>query len=115
MRQFGRLTIIVFVVMLSTVTAAWILGGRTTPLRLFPSTFLINPKGRICKQPCIFGIRPGETFYNQALKMLRKRGTVYNYARRRGISSWEGDGFHLVITNMDYDLQRTGKTTSMYL
>ncbi len=30
-----------------------------------------NPDGTACRQPCLFGVRPGETTYAEALVLLR--------------------------------------------
>jgi hypothetical protein len=115
MRQFGLATIILLTMMLIATTAAWLIGGGAQPLDSFPRTFLTDANGRICKQPCIFGIRPSITYYNTSLQILRNRIGSTVYTRRRGLSIWDGEGYHFVITSLDYDSQRVGKTTSMYL
>jgi len=43
--------------------------GSTQPSRF--AMLFTNPDGTPCRHPCLFGVRPGETLYENAIKLLQ--------------------------------------------
>src|SRR5258707_6005019 len=41
--------------------------------------FCSNPDGTPCKRPCLLGVRPGETSYEEALALLRAHPLTQDY------------------------------------
>jgi hypothetical protein len=112
-----RLTLAVMIVAALAVTGVRLAGGAGQPLNFFASTFLTNPDGSFCRWPCMFGIRPGITRYADALDMLQSNTFARYLPRpfRRGLSSWYGNGFNLIISDYDGNQVRTTYATSMYV
>lgn len=68
MRRLFRFTVI-SVVSLSVLMMAVRLMGSMQPLSL--TAWFTNPDGTPCHYPCLFGIRPGITRYDDALALIR--------------------------------------------
>lgn len=56
------------------------LVGSTRPLPL--AILFTNPDGSTCQRPCLFGIRPGETTFDQAFALLREHPFIRQAAPR---------------------------------
>jgi hypothetical protein len=64
----GKVYFYFFLLMLMLVTVVRLIGS-TQPATL--ATLFTNPDGSPCQTPCLFGVRPGETTYEDALSLLR--------------------------------------------
>src|SRR5262249_44610444 len=52
--------------------------GATQPDSTFALLFT-NPDGSPCSQPCLFGIRPGVTTYDEAVRLLKAHPLTRQY------------------------------------
>src|SRR5260221_9359246 len=77
MQRFFGLLLIPFLVTTVSVYATRMIGG------LHPSSAAVlftNPDGSPCKLPCLFGIRPGETTVEEALRLLKTHPLTHSFA-----------------------------------
>ncbi len=76
MSKFRRLTstlILVLYVVIHTVQGI----GRLQPAPI--AILFTNPDGTPCQQPCLFGVRPRETTYKQAIALLHAHPFTRNF------------------------------------
>src|SRR5260221_2458504 len=77
MQRFFGLLLIPFLVTTVSVYATRMIGG----LHPSPAAMLFtNPDGSPCKLPCLFGVRPGETTVEEALRLLVAHPLTHSFA-----------------------------------
>jgi hypothetical protein len=78
MRYFYRLVIVLIGVLALAILVTYlssIFWVHVNPVNAFFS----NPDGTSCKHPCLLGVRPGETSYEEALALLRSHPLTHDY------------------------------------
>src|SRR5215831_18682515 len=99
------------------VAGARLAGGASQPLSYFADTFMTNPDGSLCAQPCLFGVRPGLTGYAEVSHIVSahpiRRFLSQPIIRLR--SSWAGNGFTFTVNNFDVNLKQTDLAMSLYV
>ena len=76
MPRLLRFILLLAFISLLLLLVARLLGGTRPALQL--STVMSGPDGIVCDHPCLFGIRPGETSFEQAKLILDTHPLTHN-------------------------------------
>jgi hypothetical protein len=98
------------------IVGARLSGGVAQPLGFFASTFLTNPDGSLCAEPCLFGIRPDITNYADIPAIIAAH-PVARYIPQPNVqirSSWTGNGFTFMALK-DISPKLGDQATSLYV
>jgi hypothetical protein len=84
---------------LCLVVATQLTLVRRQPLSSFARVFLTNPDGSLCRPPCLLGVRPGVTGFEDGVALIRahpmSRYLVMPMERR--MTGWPGRSYNLVL------------------
>jgi len=79
-----RLTLLLIVACAAAIFAAHLIGGtRPNPLAIL----FTNPDGTPCQRPCLLGVRPGVTKYEDAVTLIRKHPFTARFQKYRIINT----------------------------
>jgi hypothetical protein len=98
MAKFWCLTCALVVISVLGMGAACLIGGTRS---LHFAILFTNPDGTPCQRPCLFGVRPGKTPYDTAIKLLQLHPFTSRFEPdiERGVFS--GPGMSIIVFEDD--------------
>src|SRR5438552_4157908 len=92
--KIWRITRALFVVLCVAIGGVQLI---TRAARASVATLFTNPDSSPCQRPCLFGVRPGETSYETAIKLLQRHPFTSHFEldSERGIFS--GNGMSVIL------------------
>jgi len=108
MAKISRLSLIVLAVVTLFVTVGRWLGYTQSPNLALLFTY---PDGTPCQRPCLFGIRPGQSSYAQAVALLQFHPLTHGFSSP-GMRNVFSTRFLAVIVSLDGD-DRVSRITLM--
>jgi hypothetical protein len=89
------------------LTSAIVFGGVQLSAKMQPSHLAMlftNPDGTPCKRPCLFGIRPGETPYEPAIRLLQTHPLTRSFESDTDRGVFSGQGISIIVFLSDSNL-----------
>ncbi len=80
MRRLVRYAVALTILAAAIVSAARWIGRYGRPLAV--AAWFTNPDGATCERPCLFGIIPGETSYQDAIRLIEQHSLTRSLVRR---------------------------------
>src|SRR5262245_48386933 len=100
------------IIVLCGVSAIVIIGSRAVGSHQSPSSFALlftTPDGSACPTPCLFGIQPDITTYDDAVELLRLHPLTGHLQLGRG-PTFTGGGIQVLLAEDD-----DGKVTQIHV
>ncbi len=108
MPRLIRLTLLLIVICAAAIFAARLIGStRPNPLAIL----FTNPDGTPCQRPCLLGVRPGVTKYEDAVAILRTHPFMQQPNQQEVMKPY---GVTFISQTMTIDLHR-GNAGTNYL
>ncbi len=94
MRSLIRFAIAFTILAAAMVSVSRLIGGHGHPLAV--AAWFTNPDGATCERPCLFGIIPGETSYQDAIRLIEQHSLTRSLVR----VTLEGEGEPVVFAGL---------------
>lgn len=102
---------------MTTITGGVAAAARREPLSDFARLFMTNPNGSLCKPPCLFGIRPGDTTYRNGIARMQAHPIARYFVppMKALMPGWSGRNFRFVIGTYKGEDTPSSSITSLYM
>jgi hypothetical protein len=102
---------------LGLVMSTYMALVRREPLSGFARVFLTNPDGSLCRRPCLLGIRPGFTAFDDGVALIRAHpmSRYFVMPMERRMTGWPGRSYNLVLGRYDSSERPSPVVTSVFV